>query len=110
MPESVPRPESIELSRTESLRIRWTDGVISTYPLAALRKACPCATCRDERERASRSLLPLAASAGEQAAMATAENLELVGRYALRILWRDGHHTGIYDYELLRRLGDELKS
>lgn len=41
--------------------------------------------------------------------MATAENVELVGRYALRILWRDGHQTGIYDYELLRRLGDELK-
>ena len=29
---------------------------------------------------------------------------EMVGRYAIRILWSDGHNTGIYSYELLRSL------
>ena len=27
-----------------------------------------------------------------------------VGRYALQFLWSDAHQTGIYPYDLLRRL------
>ena len=27
-----------------------------------------------------------------------------VGRYAITILWSDGHDTGIYSFETLRRL------
>jgi DUF971 family protein len=32
------------------------------------------------------------------------EKLELVGNYALQPVWDDGHHTGIYTWEYLRRL------
>ena len=35
-----------------------------------------------------------------------AESASLAGRYALRIVWADGHDTGIYDFPLLRRLSD----
>lgn len=108
MPATSPRPTAIDLDRTRALTIRWTDGVVSTYPLAALRRACPCATCRDERSRASRSVLPTISAAADQQAMATAENLELVGHYAIRVTWRDGHDTGIYDFDLLRSLAREL--
>jgi ATP-binding protein involved in chromosome partitioning len=31
-------------------------------------------------------------------------HLALVGAYGLRIHWSDGHATGIYTFELLRRL------
>jgi DUF971 family protein len=30
-------------------------------------------------------------------------SLELVGSYGLRIRWSDGHDTGIYTFELLRK-------
>lgn len=30
----------------------------------------------------------------------------MVGAYAIRVYWRDGHSTGMYDFELLRRLFD----
>ena len=29
-------------------------------------------------------------------------NIEPVGNYALRIVWSDGHDTGIYSYDHLR--------
>jgi DUF971 family protein len=40
-------------------------------------------------------------------AQVTARSAELVGHYGLRMVWNDGHDTGIYDYALLRRLGDK---
>jgi DUF971 family protein len=30
--------------------------------------------------------------------------IQVVGRYALQLFWRDGHDTGIYSFELLRSL------
>jgi DUF971 family protein len=104
MPGSGVRPVDIELDRTKELRIRWVDGEFSTYPLWRLRQACPCAACRTEREAARSAILPVVRPVEAQRAMATVERVELVGRYALRIVWRDGHDAGIYDYPLLRAL------
>lgn len=39
------------------------------------------------------------------------ESLEVVGNYALQLIWADGHSYGIYSWELLRQLcpcGDEI--
>ena len=36
--------------------------------------------------------------------MVTVRRAELVGNYALQIVWEDGHNTGLYDFGLLRRL------
>lgn len=33
------------------------------------------------------------------------DRVELVGRYAIRVAWADGHDTGLYEYGLLRRVG-----
>ncbi len=33
-------------------------------------------------------------------------DLREVGRYALQPIWQDGHDTGIYSFDLLRRLGE----
>ena len=32
------------------------------------------------------------------------ERVETVGNYAIRILWNDGHNTGIYSFEHFRRI------
>ena len=34
--------------------------------------------------------------------------IQSVGRYALSFAWSDGHDSGIYPFDLLRQLGDQL--
>ena len=34
----------------------------------------------------------------------TAEDYLLVGQYAVQFLWSDAHYTGIYPFDLLRKL------
>lgn len=92
------------MDRTRALRIEWADGATSVYPLGLLRRACPCAQCREERERGSSNPLRVVPAQANQAQMARAESAELVGHYALRIDWQDGHNTGIYDFDYLRQL------
>ena len=77
----------------QELRIRWFDGREAVYPAAFLRNRCPCAACRTERERQSRTLLPVLSGAQSQPARAVGGHT--VGNYALAIEWSDGHDTGI---------------
>ncbi|MCA9242405.1 MAG: DUF971 domain-containing protein [Phycisphaerales bacterium] len=97
-------PLAFDLDRSSGLRVSWSDGAEHVIPLAELRKNCPCATCRADREaRAANPLHVMARPAGSSAQVAAAE---LVGSYALRLVWSDGHNTGIYEFEALRRLGE----
>ncbi len=97
-------PKDLHLDKTEGLTILWADGVTSRFSLVFLRKACPCATCRTEREK------PKPASSGlslnilpDNISRATEfVNGKLVGNYAMQIEWADGHTTGIYDFRYLR--------
>jgi DUF971 family protein len=80
------------------LRIRWGDEHISDFPPRLLRMACPCAGCVDEftgerilsPESVPEDIHPLA--------------IHYVGRYAIRFDWSDGHGTGIFPFDYLRRL------
>lgn len=100
------RPSNLHLDRKSGLQIDWADGAVSHYPLAYLRKRCPCATCRTEREQvearpAAKGLsLTILPANIEQAAQFA--NARLVGNYAINITWADGHSTGIYDFRYLR--------
>lgn len=98
------KPADLHLDRKEGLKVQWQDGHTSHYPLVYLRKRCPCATCRIEREKpkpvtSSRSLniLPSNISLATEFA-----NARIVGNYAVQIEWSDGHKTGIYDFRYLR--------
>lgn len=81
-----------------SLRLQWNDGHVSVYPPAYLRLQCTCAHCVSENtgERIIQSkdvapnIHPLQA--------------DPVGRYAIQIAWSDGHKTGIYSFEHLRKI------
>ena len=81
--------------------MRWKDGVSSEFTPRFLRLSCPCARCVDEMT-GIRTLSP--ASIPEDVYPLA---IRAVGRYAIRVTWSDGHDTGIYPYELLRRLGDD---
>jgi len=32
-----------------------------------------------------------------------------VGRYALQFIWSDGHSTGLYPFDMMRRLAEETE-
>jgi len=76
----------------------WDDGHESVYGGHYLRCACPCAACVDELT--GRKTLRDATVPPDVRAV----RITPVGRYALNILWSDGHDTGIYSFETLRRL------
>lgn len=76
--------------------IDWADGHQSVLSLDKLRRACPCAECR---ERAKQS--PISAPSQTW----TDVQAEPVGSYGLRFTWDDGHNAGIYTWQRLRALG-----
>jgi len=69
------------------------------YSLRALRKACPCAACRELRGKIKSSRLTVLTDSGDQPLSALAASL--VGNYALKIEWSDGHSSGIYPFDML---------
>ena len=105
------QPVDIELDRGRELRITWGDGVRSVIPLTLLRRLCPCAACRDLREEGfASSPLRVIPQPEEQKGTVVADKAELVGNYALRITWQDGHDAGIYEYGFLWALADRPES
>lgn len=85
--------------------VEWADGHFSRYPYTHLRRSCPCATCRAERDRERRDTNPfrvLPALAGP--AQTELVGVEEVGRYGVRLRWGDGHDHGIYSREYLREI------
>lgn len=100
-----PAEMDLELGRQE-LTVRWSDGRETRYPMAFLRSRCPCAACRADREKQTRTLLPVLSGSANKPVQAVGGHA--VGRYALRIEWSDGHDAGIYDFRYLRGLAEEL--
>jgi DUF971 family protein len=94
------RPVDLTINRSASrLEVEWADGHKSSYPLAWLRAACPCASCLDERRQAESD--PLRWMSGPLPS-AVVEDAEFVGNYAIRFTWADGHGNGIYGFANLR--------
>ena len=48
---SMIEPVDIDIVRDRSVTVTFDDGMVCTFPVDALRSACPCATCRGLRER-----------------------------------------------------------
>lgn len=100
----APAPTHLHLDREQGLEITWPDGRRSLYPIAHLRRMSPSADARHLREQlASNPLTVLPAGAGGAGPL-RGVGLELVGNYAVRIEFSDGHSTGIYSWEYLRRI------
>jgi len=85
------------------LALAFDDGAELYLPLEMLRRACPCAACQGEPDALGRVLRPV-----QQIGPRGFELLktERVGGYALQLHWADGHSTGIYAFDYLRRLAE----
>jgi len=96
-----PVPSSLGRDGPDRLVIEWSDGHRSTYSWRHLRDNCPCAGCREERSQPPDPFRVLKPS---ELVPLAAVSMPRVGRYAYKIVWSDGHDTGIYTLEHLRSL------
>src|SRR5450432_917950 len=95
------RPLDIQPIGTE-LAIKWDDGREDFIVLEKLRHACPCAGCKGEVD-----ILGNLYKNPEQPFTDKAFELvkiTSVGGYAIQPVGADGHTTGIYSFEYLRRM------
>lgn len=112
---SEPTPVALKAT-DDALLITWSDGVTHRLTWKTLRDACPCATCREQREQRAAGgdsasadsqpadLLPVLSL--QEARPLRVSNMKPVGNYAYDIDFTDGHSTGIYTLEHLRALGE----
>ncbi|MFP6638906.1 MAG: DUF971 domain-containing protein [Myxococcota bacterium] len=97
------RPIEIRQESPRELEIRWADGAQTLFPVRELRLACRCALCVDEWTGENRL------DSAQVADDIRPVRVRTVGRYALNIVWSDGHESGIYPFERLRDLAQRLE-
>jgi DUF971 family protein len=98
------RPKEIQ-QIGEELAVKWDDGSEGFVTLEKFRRACPCAGCKGEVDvmgnvykNPDRPLTPQAFRL---------VRLEYVGTYAVQPFWADGHASGLYTFDYLKRLTSE---
>ncbi|HYD00102.1 MAG TPA: DUF971 domain-containing protein [Phycisphaerales bacterium] len=102
-----PPPLVLDLKKDKGLTVRWADGSSSYFSVALLRRMSPSAEQRELRVEQSRNPLTVLPAGKGSARPLTAEGAELVGNYAVRLRFSDGHSSGLYTWEYLRRLSQE---
>ncbi len=86
----------------EKITFTWPDGVRSEVSNMDLRADCGCALCVDEytgekllnRDDIRKDIKPT--------------EITPLGNYALKIVWNDGHNSGIYPYKQIRSLEKKI--
>lgn len=93
-------PVEIKLRRAENLLVlTFYDGSKASLPAEYLRVESPSAEVQGHSP-AQRQLVP-----GKRHVAIT--GLEPTGNYAVRLIFSDGHDTGIFSWDYLHRLGQE---
>ena len=85
----------------DELAIAWNDGTESFIKLEMLRRCCPCAGCGGEPDVLGNVEKP---EVTHTEASFRLRNHHMVGGYGWQPTWEDGHGTGIYSFDYLRRL------
>jgi len=96
-------PNELKLHRqSRELEVAFDDGARFRLPCELLRVFSPSAEVRGHGG-AERRLMT-----GKK--YVNIEQIELVGNYAIRIVFDDGHDTGIYAWNYLRELGEQREA
>ena len=80
------------------ISITWNNGHTSIFSSRKIRLNCKCAQCVDEITQ--ENLIDETTSSE----ILYAEDHLIVGNYARKFLWSDGHSTGIYPFDTLVKL------
>lgn len=91
-------PKLVTRDSNHALKIVWNDEKESIYDFRNLRFNCQCALCK--HEMTGDKLIKIE-DIPEDINITVGE---VVGNYALHFAFSDGHTTGIYSYEYLRKL------
>ncbi len=95
----MPTPADVALSNKQrTLTITWDDGGVSVLPIRYLRGWCPCAGCQGHG---------VTVTYKPQEETVEISDMYEAGAYALHIRFGDGHDSGIYSWEWLRRIAPE---
>jgi DUF971 family protein len=89
------------------LAIKWDDGAESFITLEKLRKNCPCAGCRGEGDLLGNVYRPQPIKLNSTSFQLV--RLANVGGYAIQPVWGDGHASGLFAFDLLRRVADSAE-
>jgi DUF971 family protein len=95
-------PTNIQLIGGE-VAIVWDDGVESYFTADHLRASSPSAETQGERDIFGRKY---GGDGPKNFAGITVLGWELIGNYAVRFDFSDGHRTGLYSYDHLRKLAN----
>ena len=86
------------------LAVKWDDGSESYITLEQLRRYCPCAGCKGEVD-----VMGNLHKGPEQTLTRQAfelRKLSTVGGYAVQPVWADGHSSGLFSFDLLKRIAE----
>ncbi len=95
--------EKIKVEDGKSLRIEWSNSEVTVVNLMKLRRECPCAYCKVERDEESNSFIPIYSRN-----QLSIDSIEPSGTVGLKIVWGDGHNTGIYEYGFLQNISEKV--
>src|SRR6476469_10023292 len=88
----------------DELAIKWDDETETFIGLQKLRLHCPCAGCKGEMDVMGNGYR------GPEKKLTDASfrllRVDKIGTYALQPVWADGHMTGIFSFEYLKRVGE----
>jgi len=92
----------------DELAIKWDDGAESFIKLETLRRYCPCAGCKGERDIMGNLYKgpekPLSPESFRLLRLA------MIGGYAVQPFWGDGHSTGLFSFDYLRQAAEAKDS
>jgi len=100
-------PAALHRSDTGSIVITWDDSSETTWTAGQLRRACPCATCREKKRAedevpAKKKSLTLPVISAAEARPLRVEAMRPAGNYAYHISFSDGHDSGLFTMTMLR--------
>ncbi len=81
------------------LLVQWNDNSENDISLSTLRDNCPCANCAGETDVFGNVYKGPPQQLNEASYKIT--GIQPVGYYAIRPFWGDGHHSGIFSFEIL---------
>ncbi len=86
--------------KSRQFEIHFSDGSEFNMPFEYLRVFSPSAEVRVAKKRGELIL-------GKD--QVNIDNVEPMGSYAVRLLFDDGHDTGVYSWKTLKELGDNFE-
>jgi DUF971 family protein len=96
------KPRDIQLIGNE-VAILWEDGSENYYPMEYLREQSPSADNKGEVDIFGRRY---GGDGPKNFPGVTVTGWHLVGGYAVQFQFSDGHHTGLYSFDYLKKLDE----